>query len=215
LACDDPTWPSDERLSVSRDGGSYLAFLGRISPEKRPDRAIEIAKRAGIPLKLAAKVDAVDVTYFKTEIEPQLDHSLIEFIGEIGEAQKSEFLEAMSVGTPVIAWPNGSVPEVIVDDVSGWIVDSIEAAAEAAQQASDMDRSIVRAEFERRFTAERMAEAYIAAYRSLLSCDSVSTALDRELMELSMAPRAVSEPSSATWEQLAGKRVAAVSNRAD
>jgi glycosyltransferase involved in cell wall biosynthesis len=220
----------------SRDGGSYLAFLGRISPEKRPDRAIEIAKRAGIPLRLAAKVDAVDMTYFKTEIAPLLDHPLIEFIGEIDETHKSEFLgkarallfpidwpepfglvmiEAMSVGTPVIAWPNGSVPEVIVDGVSGWIVDSIEAAAEAAQQASHMDRSKVRAEFERRFTAERMAEAHIAAYRSLLSCGSVSTALDRELMELSMAPRAVSEPSTATWEQLAGKRVAAVLNRTD
>ena len=132
------------------DGGSYLAFLGRISPEKRPDRAIEIAKRAGIRLKLAAKVDAVDIAYFKTEIEPLLDHPLIEFIGEIGETQKREFLgnarallfpidwpepfglvmiEAMSAGTPVIAWPNGSVPEVVTDGVSGRIVDSIEAAA--------------------------------------------------------------------------------------
>ncbi len=203
----------------NQEGGSYLAFLGRISPEKRPDRAIEIAKRAGIPLKLAAKVDAVDLTYFKTEIEPLLDHPLIEFIGEIGEAQKGEFLgkarallfpidwpepfglvmiEAMSAGTPVIAWPNGSVPEVVVDGVSGWIVDSIEAAAEAAQQASHMDRNKVRAEFERRFTAERMAQAHVAAYRLLQSCDSVSTALDRELMELSLAARAVSEPLLAT-----------------
>src|SRR6202047_242029 len=112
------------------EGGSYLAFLGRISPEKRPDRAIEIAKRAGIPLKLAAKVDGVDIAHFKTEIEPLLDHPLVEFIGEIGETQKSEFpgnarallfpidwpepfglvmLGAMSSGTPVSAWPNGSV----------------------------------------------------------------------------------------------------------
>lgn len=220
----------------SRGGGSYLAFLGRISPEKRPDRAIEIAKRAGIPLKLAAKVDAVDMTYFKTEIEPLLDLPLIEFMGEIGEAQKGEFLgkarallfpidwpepfglvmiEAMSAGTPVIAWSNGSVPEVVVDGVSGWIVDSIEAAAEAAQQASHMDRRKVRAEFERRFTAERMAETHVAAYRSLLACNSVSTALDRELMEFSLAPRAVSEPSLATWKQLGGKRVASVLNKAD
>ena len=108
------------------DGGGYLAFLGRISPEKRPDRAIEIAKRAGIPLKIAAKVDAADMAYFKTEIEPLLDHPLVEFIGEIGETQKCDFLgkarallfpidwpepfglvmiEAMSAGTPVIAWP--------------------------------------------------------------------------------------------------------------
>ena len=157
------------------EGGSYLAFLGRISPEKRPDRAIEIAKRAGIPLRIAAKVDAVDSAYFKTEIEPLLDHPLVAFIGEIGETQKAEFLgkarallfpidwpepfglvmiEAMSAGTPVIAWPNGSVPEVVTDGVSGRIVDSIDAAAKAAQQAAQMDRRQVRAEFERRFTAE-------------------------------------------------------------
>jgi glycosyltransferase involved in cell wall biosynthesis len=172
------------------DGGGYLAFLGRISPEKRPDRAIEIAKRAGIPLKIAAKVDAADIAYFHTEIEPLLDHPLIEFIGEIGEAQKSEFLgnaralvfpidwpepfglvmiEAMSAGTPVIAWPNGSVPEVITDGVSGRIVDSIEAAAGAARHAAYMDRRKVRAEFEQRFTAERMASAYIVAYRLLVA----------------------------------------------
>ena len=151
------------------DGGGYLAFLGRISPEKRPDRAIEIAKRAGIPLKLAAKVDAVDLEYFETEIEPLLDHPLIEFIGEIDESQKCEFLgkarallfpidwpepfglvmiEAMSAGTPVIAWPNGSVPEVVNEGVSGRMVNSIEAAVEAVQQSAHMDRRKVRAEFE-------------------------------------------------------------------
>ena len=106
-------------------------------------------------------------------------------------------IEAMSAGTPVIAWPNGSVPEVIVDGVSGRIVDSIEAAAEAAQEAAYMDRSKVRAAFERRFTAERMANAHIAAYRSLLSRDSATARLDRELMELSIAPRAMPELSTA------------------
>jgi glycosyltransferase involved in cell wall biosynthesis len=152
----------------SPDGGSYLAFLGRISPEKRPDRAIKIAKHARIPLKIAAKVDTVDLAYFKTEIEPLLDDPLIEFIGETGETQKSAFLgkarallfpidwpepfglvmiEAMSAGTPVIAWPNGSVPEVITDGITGRIVNSIEAAAEAARQAGQMDRRKVRAEF--------------------------------------------------------------------
>jgi glycosyltransferase involved in cell wall biosynthesis len=172
------------------EGGSYLAFLGRICPEKRPDRAIEIAKRAGVRLKLAAKVDAVDIEYFETEIEPLLDHPLIEFVGEINEAQKSEFLgnarallfpidwpepfglvmiEAMSAGTPVIAWPNGSVSEVVTEGVSGRIVDSIESAVEAVQQAACMDRRKVRAEFESRFTAARMARAYVAAYRSLLA----------------------------------------------
>jgi glycosyltransferase involved in cell wall biosynthesis len=174
----------------SRAGGGYLAFLGRISPEKRPDRAIEIAKRARIPLKLAAKVDPADAEYFKARIEPLLDHPLIEYIGEINEAQKCEFLgkalallfpidwpepfglvmiEAMSAGTPVIAWRNGSVPEVVADGVSGKIVGSIEAAVEAVQQAAYMDRSKVRAEFERRFTAARMAQGYIAAYHSLLA----------------------------------------------
>ncbi|MGH6834850.1 MAG: glycosyltransferase family 4 protein [Methylocella sp.] len=206
------------------EGGSYLAFLGRISPEKRPDRAIEIAKRAGIPLKLAAKVDAVDLEYFKTEIEPILDHPLIEFIGEIDETQKCEFLgkarallfpidwpepfglvmiEAMSAGTLVIAWPNGSVPEVINDGVSGWIVDSIEAAAEAAQQAAYMDRRKVRAEFEKRFTAKRMAAAYIAAYRLLLARASANT----RIMELSLAMALPAAPGllSLAWEQVAGQ----------
>jgi glycosyltransferase involved in cell wall biosynthesis len=147
-------------------------------------------------LKLAAKVDAVDIAYFKTEIEPLLDHPFIEFIGEIGETQKSKFLgnarallfpidwpepfglvmiEAMSAGTPVIAWSNGSVPEVVTDGVSGRIVDSIEAAACAAGEAVHMDRRKVRAEFERRFTAERMAASHIAAYRVLLARASANT----------------------------------------
>ena len=126
------------------EGGDYLAFLGRISPEKRPDRAIEIAKRSGVPLKIAAKVDDADLTYFKAEIEPLLDHPLIEFLGEIDERQKCVFLgkarallfpidwpepfglvmiEAMSAGTPVIAWRRGSVAEVVTDRVSGVIVE--------------------------------------------------------------------------------------------
>src|ERR1700737_3217248 len=172
------------------EGGSYLTFPGRIPLEKRPDRAIEIATRAGIPLKLAAKVDAIDLEYFETEIEPLLGHPLIEFIGEIDETQKCEFLgnarallfpidwpepfglvmiEAMSAGTPVIAWPKGSVPEVITEGVSGRMVNSIEAAVEAAQQTAYMDRRKVRAEFEKRFTAARMARAYVTAYRSLLA----------------------------------------------
>lgn len=208
------------------EGGGYLAFLGRISPEKRPDRAIEIAKRAGIPLKLAAKVDAADMAYFKTEIEPLLDHPLIEFIGEIGETQKSEFLgnarallfpidwpepfglvmiEAMSAGTPVIAWPNGSVPEVIADGVSGRIVTTIEAAADAARQAGQMDRRRVRAEFERRFTAERMGGAYLAAYRLLLTRAVAKTAIDTKLLELAEAPPAAPELLPPAWEQVSGE----------
>ena len=168
----------------------YLAFLGRISPEKRPDRAIEIAKRAGCLLKIAAKVDDADRTYFETEIRPLLDHPLIEFLGEINEQQKCRFLgdarallfpidwpepfglamiEAMSAGTPVIAWRNGSVPEVVTDRVSGVIVDSIDAAVAAVREVATMSRAAVRAEFEARFAIARMARSYVAAYSSLLA----------------------------------------------
>uniref|UniRef100_A0A9E7ZUA0 Glycosyltransferase family 4 protein n=1 Tax=Bosea sp. NBC_00436 TaxID=2969620 RepID=A0A9E7ZUA0_9HYPH len=171
-------------------GGEYLAFLGRITPEKRPDRAIEIAKRAGLPLRIAAKVDPVDEAYFRNRIEPLLNDPLIEFIGEIDEAQKAPFLagarallfpidwpepfglvmiEAMSAGTPVIAWRNGSVPEIIDDGVSGFIVDSIADAVSACEHSAAMDRFRVRAHFERNFTAARMASDYLAAFHRLLA----------------------------------------------
>lgn len=170
-------------------GGDYLAFLGRITPEKRPDRAIEIAKQAGMPLKIAAKVDPVDEDYYRAEIKPLLDHPLIEFIGEIDEGQKAVFLagarallfpidwpepfglvmiESMSAGTPVIAWRNGSVPEVIKDGVSGIIVDSIAEAVVAAERSVTMDRYEVRRYFESRFTAARMASDYLDAFNRLL-----------------------------------------------
>jgi glycosyltransferase involved in cell wall biosynthesis len=170
-------------------GGAYLAFLGRIAPEKRPDRAIEIARRAGVPLKIAAKVDAVDRRYFEETIEPLLKGSSVEFIGEIADAEKSDFLgnalallfpidwpepfglvmiEALAAGTPVIAWRNGSVPEVIADGVSGVIVDSIEEAVSAMRTIGSLDREGVRREFETRFTATRMAQDYVSAYRLLL-----------------------------------------------
>lgn len=183
--------------------GTYLAFIGRISPEKRVDRAIEIAKRCGISLKIAAKVDATDAEYFRTEIEPLLDDPLVHFIGEITDAQKCDFLgnalallfpidwpepfglvmiEAMSAGTPVIAWRKGSVPEVIADGISGRIVDSIEEATEAVRQAASMDRSKVRAEFEKRFTAAHMARAYVSAYRSLLDSAAVKAGVARQIL---------------------------------
>ncbi|MCV9937406.1 glycosyltransferase family 4 protein [Boseaceae bacterium BT-24-1] len=171
-------------------GGDYLAFLGRITPEKRPDRAIEIAKRAGMPLKIAAKVDPVDADYHRTEIKPLLDHPLIEFIGEIDETQKAAFLggarallfpidwpepfglvmiEAMSAGTPVIAWRNGSVPEVIKDGVSGIIVDTMAEAVAAAHRSAMIDRLQVRQYFEGHFTAARMASDYLDAFERLLA----------------------------------------------
>jgi glycosyltransferase involved in cell wall biosynthesis len=171
------------------DRGRYLAFLGRMSPEKRPDRAIEIAKRSGIPLKMAAKVDVNDREYFVREIEPLLDDPLIEFVGEIDDRRKNDFLggalallfpidwpepfglvviEAMATGTPVIAWREGSIPEVVDDGISGLIVSSLDEAVAAVEQASTMDRAAVRDCFERRFTAARMARNYVEAFETLL-----------------------------------------------
>ncbi len=173
------------RFSPVASGG-YLAFLGRISPEKRPDRAIAIARAAGLPLKIAAKVDNVDREYFETTIAPLLDDPLVEFVGEIGDADKPAFLggasallfpidwpepfglvmiEAMACGTPVVAWNRGSVPEVVDDGVTGRVVDSHEAAVAAVAEVSTYDRQRIRAVFERRFSARAMALAYEALYR--------------------------------------------------
>jgi glycosyltransferase involved in cell wall biosynthesis len=175
--------------------GDYLAFLGRISPEKRVDRAIEIARRAGMPLKLAAKVDKVDQDYFDAVIKPLLDPPLIEYIGEIGGKEKEEFLggayallfpidwpepfglvmiEAMACGTPVIAWPHGSVPEIMEEGVSGFVVDEIEKAARAVERLASFDRRQCREVFERRFTAGRMAEDYVKIYKRLLVKSAVA-----------------------------------------
>jgi glycosyltransferase involved in cell wall biosynthesis len=168
----------------------YLAFIGRISPEKRPDRAIEIAIKACMPLKIAAKIDHVDEGYFYSVIKPLMEHPLVEFIGEISEIDKPAFIggakalifpidwpepfglvmiEAMSAGTPVIAWRNGSVPEVILHGVSGCIVESIDDAVEAVRYIDRLDRRKVRAEFESRFTVGTMAERYEKAYAELRS----------------------------------------------
>jgi glycosyltransferase involved in cell wall biosynthesis len=166
--------------------GSYLAFLGRFSPEKQPDHAIRIAIRAGIPIKLAAKVDKADQDYFNTCIRPLLDHPLVEFIGEIGDDRKDAFLgnarallfpidwpepfgmvmiEAMATGTPVIAYRCGSVMEVIEDGVTGYIVDSQDEAVAAVTRVGRLDRRLIRTIFERRFSAERMARDYVELYR--------------------------------------------------
>jgi glycosyltransferase involved in cell wall biosynthesis len=169
--------------------GDYLAFLGRISPEKRVDRAIEIARRVGAPLKIAAKVDKVDQDYFDAAIKPMLDPSLVEFVGEIGGKAKEEFLgnalallfpidwpepfglvmiEAMACGTPVIAWPHGSVPEIMEDGATGFVVREMEEAARAVERLAGFDRRRCREVFERRFTATRMVEDYINVYEQLL-----------------------------------------------
>ena len=167
-----------------------------MSPEKRPDRAIEIAKRSGVKLKIAAKVDAVNRDYFEQQIEPLLDHPLIEFIGEIDEDQKSAFLggamallfpidwmepfglvmiESMSAGTPVIAWRNGSVPEVIQDGESGFIVESMDEAVEAVSRIPSLGRAMVRRYFKSRFTAARMAQSHVAAYEKLIALSKHKT----------------------------------------
>jgi len=169
--------------------GKYFAFLGRISPEKRPDRAIRIARAAGIPLKIAAKVDKVDEEYFRREILPLIDGSRVEFIGEINEREKTKFLgeaaallfpvdwpepfglvmiEAMACGTPVLAFRCGSIPEVIDDGVTGKVVDSEQEAVAALPGILSYDRHAVRQRFEERFTAARMAKDYVSTYRQLL-----------------------------------------------
>jgi glycosyltransferase involved in cell wall biosynthesis len=165
--------------------GGYLAFLGRVSPEKRLDRAIAIARAAGMPLRIAAKVDSADQQYFARRIEPLLDGPDIEFVGEINDAGKAAFLgeaeallfpidwpepfglvmiEAMACGTPVVAWRCGSVPEVVDDGVSGRIVDSLPEAIAAVAQVRALDRAGVRAAFERRFCASVMARRYVELY---------------------------------------------------
>ena len=170
--------------------GEYLAFLGRISPEKAPDAAIRIAARAGLPLKIAAKVDRVDREYFHNVVEPLFGQGRVEFIGEIREDQKQEFLgnaaglvfpiawrepfglvmiEAMACGTPVIAFDDGSVPEVLEDSVTGFIVHNEEQAVDAVRRLGTLDRSRVRAEFERRFTARHMAQNYLQLYARLIA----------------------------------------------
>jgi len=176
-------------LRPNYEGGDYFAFLGRISPEKGPEHAIEIARRTGVPLKIAAKVDNVDRLYFETRVRPLLDDPLVEFIGEIDETRKSEFLgnarallfpinwpepfglvmiEAMACGTPVIAYRHGAVPEVLDNGVTGFVVADLEDAVTAAGWVASLDRVRVRHVFETRFTAVRMARDYAAVYQGLL-----------------------------------------------
>ena len=180
----------DQLFKPGKGAGNYFAFLGRISPEKRCDRAIEIAIAANTPLKIAAKVDKADEKYFEQKIKPLMDHPLIEYIGEINDEDKQEFLgeatallfpidwpepfglvmiEAMACGTPVVAWNRGSVPEVMEHGKNGFIVNSMEEAIQAAIQSSEMDRKQVRQCFDRRFTASRMAKNYLDLYLQLIA----------------------------------------------
>lgn len=182
--------PGDQyRFSAKSEG--YLAFLGRISPEKRPDRAIEIATKLGKPLKMAAKIDAADKRYWEETIRPLVEgNPLVEFIGEIGDHQKSDFLggaeallfpidwpepfglvmiEAMACGTPVVAFRCGSTPEIIEDGATGFLVDTMEQAIAAAGRAHLLDREAIRARFDLRFSSVAMARRYVEVYGDLIA----------------------------------------------
>ncbi|HJT19439.1 MAG TPA: glycosyltransferase family 4 protein [Nitrospira sp.] len=174
----------------------YLAFLGRISPEKRPDHAIEVAKRTGIPLRIAAKVDPADLQYYRSEIEPLLDHPLIDFIGEISDAEKDDFvgnalalvcpydwpepfglvlIEALACGTPVLAYRRGSIPEVIQDGVTGFVCENLSEMVGAVDRLGEIDRRRCRASFDERFTADRMARDYVTLYERIIEDRAVLT----------------------------------------
>lgn len=171
------------------EAGTYLAFLGRISPEKRADRAIEIAKRVQIPLKIAAKVDRVDADYFETVVEPLLRDPFVEFVGEIGDGEKEEFLgnayallfpidwpepfglvmiEAMACGTPIVAYRGGAVSEIMEQGHTGFIVKGLEDAVDAVRRIPELSRKRCREVFEQRFTATRMAHDYVQVFDRLI-----------------------------------------------
>jgi glycosyltransferase involved in cell wall biosynthesis len=187
--------PTSLHTPIFNPRGGYVAFLGRISPEKRPDRAIRIARTLGIPLKIAAKVDKVDEAYFREKIAPLLSDPGVEFIGEINERSKIEFLgeaqallfpidwpepfglvmiEAMACGTPVLAFRHGSVSEIIDQGVTGAIVDTMDEAVMMLPRVIALDRRAVRRRFEQRFSSTRMATDYVGVYRSLLQRSSIS-----------------------------------------
>ena len=184
--------PKDLHKFSERPEG-YLAFLGRISPEKRPDLAIEIARRAGKKIRIAAKVDKADKEYFKREIEPLLSSPHVEFLGEIGEREKTAFLggadallfpidwpepfglaviESLACGTPVIAFNRGSVSEILEDGVTGFIVQDVEGAVQGVKKIRHIERKTCRRVFEARFTSSRMASDYEILYNRLLSSDA-------------------------------------------
>jgi len=174
----------------SFDEGSYLAFLGRLTAEKGPEDAIQIARAAGEPLRIAAKIPRGETGYFKKKLEPHIDGRTVQLVGEVDDAKKQPFLadaaallfpidwpepfglvmiEAMACGTPVIAYRSGSVPEVVEDGVTGFIVENEEQAVRAVGELGRLDRRVVRARFEARFSASRMAREYERAYRGLIA----------------------------------------------
>ncbi len=198
-----------DSLSLGEGKGGYVAFLGRISPEKGLDQAIQMAIGAGLHLKIAAKVDPADAAYFQTIIKPLLAHPLVEFIGEIGGLDKSKFLgdaaallfpiawpepfglvmiEAMACGTPIIAYSCGSVSEVMKEGVTGWVVKNVEEGIESLKKIGEFDREGCRAHFEKNFTSARMAQDYLRVYSEISEpeCDSSALTMDTtSLMKVS------------------------------
>jgi glycosyltransferase involved in cell wall biosynthesis len=202
-------YPKTQYKFSAAPKGAYLAFLGRVAPEKGVDRAIEIAKRAGLPLRIAAKIDTADLEYFIARIEPLFAAPGVEFIGEISEQEKSEFLgnarallfpiswpepfglvmiEAMACGTPVIGFNHGSVPEVLSDGITGFIVNSVDEAVHAVDRVKWLDRTDVRACFERRFSIEVMARGYEAAYRTVLQTAEAEKSVRRRVLSSLSSP---------------------------
>jgi glycosyltransferase involved in cell wall biosynthesis len=178
-----------ELYTFNENPDNYILFLGRLCDEKRPDRAIEIARQAKIPLKIAAKVDPADRAYFKNHIEPMLNGDYVEFLGEVDDKQKQDLIgnalalihpiefpepfgivmiESMACGTPVVAFRTGSIPEVVDEGVTGFVVDDIVSAVDALKKVHKLDRKQIRAVFERRFTSERMADDYLAIYERII-----------------------------------------------
>jgi glycosyltransferase involved in cell wall biosynthesis len=199
------------------DPGDYLVFVGRISPEKRLDRAIEIARRAGLPLRVAAKVDDADRPYFESEIEPLLEGRHVEFLGEVGEREKETLfggalallfpidwpepfglvmIESLACGTPVVAFPGGSVPEVIDPGRTGFLVESVDEAVAAVRKVPRLDRHACRQAFEERFSAPRMARDYVALYARVMR-ESGRSALDQDA-DVALAPQRVDDDVVAT-----------------
>lgn len=205
----------EDTFTPQLEDGKYLAFLGRVSPEKGVDRAIEIALRAEMPLKIAAKVDRADKEYFEHHIKPLLESELVEFIGEISDLEKNEFLgqaaaflfpinwsepfgivliESLACGLPIVAYPLGSVPEIIEDNVSGFLVNSVEEAVKAVANISKISRKDCRRAFERRFTSQRMANDYLSIYQRIAKPETEAIALtDGDLQWMKLGP-----PSSTT-----------------
>ena len=190
-------------LAFHPAAGKYLAFLGRVSPEKGLDRAIQIAIRSGWNLKVAAKIDRNDQDYFEAKIKPQLKHPLVEYIGEIGKSEKCDFLgnaaallfpidwpepfglvmvEALACGTPIIAYPFGSVPEIVVDGTCGFLVHNVEEAVSAARRLEEIDRRDCRTHFELNFTSDRMAKEYLQIYEQLVHPKSASMSVEEGVL---------------------------------